>query len=216
MAFDEVQFPTTIGFDSTGGPQRQSQIVITGSGSEARNARWTNSRRNFEIKHGPHSDNDINTIIGFFEACNAQLIGFRLKFWLDYKSCPPSNTPTALDQTLAVGADTPSVFPLTKTYTNGARSYVKRIYKPVANTVLAAVNGVVKTPGVDFTVDTVHGLILFTSPPAGGAVVTAGFQFDHAVRFNTDQLLIDMSHPGAATITSLPCIELPDSELENA
>jgi len=209
MSFDEVQFPTGISFASTGGPQRQTQIVVMGSGAEARNARWLNSRRKYDVGYGVRSMNDLHTVLAFFEARNAQLIGFRYKDWADYKSCPPDSTPTALDQVLGTGAITPMAFQLIKKYTSGPSSWTRTILKPVAGTVLTALNGVVQAPGA-YTVDTTTGLVTFTAPPGAGVTVTAGFQFDTPVRFDTDIISINLKDFAAGIIQSIPVMELFD------
>lgn len=207
MSFDEVQFPTAISLGSTGGPERQSNIVILGSGAEVRNARWLNSRRSYDIGYGMHSDDDLHTVIEFFEARNAKLIGFRFKDWSDYKSCAPQQTVSALDQPLGTGSITPMSYQLKKNYTSGARTWTRTILKPVSGTVKCAINGV--TTGA-FTVDTTTGIVTFTAPPAAGAVLTAGFEFDTPVRFDTDKLVINMKDYRAGQIQSILIMELFD------
>jgi uncharacterized protein (TIGR02217 family) len=207
VSFDEVQFPPEISMGSTGGPERQTSIVILGSGAEARNARWLNSRRSYDIGYGMRSDNDLHTVIAFFEARNARLRGFRFKDWSDYKSCGPTSTPSATDQPLGTGSITPMSYQLKKTYTSGSQSWVRTIMKPVAGTILAAVNGVATGA---FTVDTTTGILTFTAPPAAGAVLTWGGEFDTPVRFDTDKLVINMRDYRAGQIQSIPLMELFD------
>lgn len=203
-AFDEVQFPPQISFNSTGGPSRQTQVVVLGSGSEARNARWINSRRTYDAAPGVRSIDDIHSIIEFFEARNAQLIGFRFKDWSDYKSCPPGQTPQATDQTIGTGTGTLQTLQLIKKYQSGPSSWTRTISKPVADSVLIAFDGVIQETG--WSIDTTTGEI--TTTASGGAVITAGFEFDTPVRFNTDTLTIDLQKPAASAIQSLPMIEL--------
>jgi uncharacterized protein (TIGR02217 family) len=64
--------------------------------------------------------------------------------------------------------------------------------------VLVAVTGVERTEGSDFILDAATGVITFTPGhiPAGGTAVTAGFEFDVPVRFDTAKLEISRS-PGA-------------------
>ena len=207
--FDEVQFPPAISLGSTGGPERQTQIVIMGSGSEARNARWLNSRRSYDIGYGMHSDDDLWTVIAFFEARNAQLIGFRFKDWSDFKSCQPTKTVSFLDQSLGTGTGTLLSVQLTKKYQSGPSSWTRTILKPVAGTVQIGVNGVKSAPG-DFSVDTTTGIVTFLTTPSPGAVLTAGFEFDTPVRFDTDKLMINMADYQAGKVQSIPLKELFD------
>lgn len=222
--FDEVQFQSDVGgdiaFNSSGGPMRQTQIVVTGSGSEARNARWVNSRRQWDIVFGKFSDNVQWKVIQFFEARNGRLIGFRFKDPMDHKSCLPGTpvspgVPAFTDQTIAIGDGSTKVFQLIKNYTSGSRTWARNIFKPVTGSVLLGVNGVLQTGG-SYSVDYTTGKVTFVSAPPYGDLVTAGYQFDTPVRFDTDKISHNVSDPGAAEINSLPIIELPESELLGA
>jgi uncharacterized protein (TIGR02217 family) len=220
--FDEIQWQATVGrdvgFTTTGGPQRQTQVVVMGSNAEARNARWTNSRRSWQIVAGKISLNTGMKAVNFFEARNAQLIGWRLQDPLDWLSCPPGdyNTPGIPkfdDQVIAIGDGVTRTFPLMKTYGDSARSYVRRIFKPQTGTVLLGINGSKQTAG-SYTVDYTRGLVTVTgSAPLYGWLITAGYKFDYGVRFNTDKLDFDFTDPSACVIQNMPVIQLPDSEL---
>ena len=80
--------------------------------------------------------------------------------------------------------------------------------KPVTGTLLVAVNGIAKISGADFTADFTTGVISFTAAPASGAQVTAGFQFDVPVRFDTDFLDVDYSAFQGGQIPKIPIIEI--------
>ena len=73
-----------------------------------------------------------------------------------------------------------------------------------------AVDGVTKTSGVHFNVDPATGIVTFTGgniPPMGDAV-TAGFEFDVPVRFDTDKLEINLSLIEAGSIPNVPLVEI--------
>jgi uncharacterized protein (TIGR02217 family) len=84
------------------------------------------------------------------------------------------------------------------------------IVKPVEGSVRVAVAGVEKTRSVDFTLDGTTGLVAFLpgKAPVSGAAVTAGFAFDVPVRFDTDELLIDLEAFAAGEIPSIPLVEI--------
>jgi uncharacterized protein (TIGR02217 family) len=50
--------------------------------------------------------------------------------------------------------------------------------------------------------------VTFTAAPPAGAVITAGFAFDVPVRFDTDELDIDLSTFDAGGIPQIPLIEI--------
>lgn len=103
MAFDDIRFPTAISRGATGGPERRTEIVVTGSGNEARNSRWADSRRRYNAGFGVKSLNDIHEVVRFFEERRGRLHGFRWKDHTDFKSSPPQNAPAATDQNIGTG-----------------------------------------------------------------------------------------------------------------
>jgi uncharacterized protein (TIGR02217 family) len=209
-AFHEVRFPTSIGIRSKGGPERRTDIVTMGSGREERNARWQHARRHYDAGYGVRSISALSSVISFFEERRGRLHGFRFKDRLDFRSTNNGASPGALDQVIGVGNAFTKYFYLSKTYGSGASAYVRPITKSVAGTVKIAVAGIVKTEGQHFTVDHAIGRIYFppTQIPAVGQTITAGFEFDVPVRFDTDRLDIDMASFEAGEIPSIPLIEI--------
>lgn len=191
MSFEEVQFPPKISYGSEGGPVRQTNIMTLANGYESRNTTWSQSRHSYNVAYGVRTYNDLHEVKTFFEARQGSLIGFRFKDWADFKSVPPQNAVTANDQVLGVGNGTQTVFNLVKAYTSGSATYSRRINKPVSGTVLVSLNGVNQSSG--WTVNTTTGVITFSSAPANGVIVRAGFEFDVPVRFDTDELPISLA-----------------------
>jgi uncharacterized protein (TIGR02217 family) len=206
MNFHEIRFPTAIAFHSTGGPERRTEIVTLGSGFEERNAVWANSRRRYDVGYGVKTLDDLHAVIAFFEARTARLTGFRLKDFADFKSRPPGTEVTAADQAIGTGDGAATIFQLTKTYASGPSSWTRTIRKPVDGTVQVAVGGVPLASGV--STDAATGLVTFVTAPAPGAAVTAGFEFDVPVRFDTDALSINLSDFAAGDIPSIPLVEI--------
>jgi len=206
MSFHDISFPAAIAFGSSGGPERRTEIVTLGSGREERNTPWAQSRRRYDAGVGLRSLDDLHALIGFFEARRGRLHGFRWKDHLDFKSCPPLQAVSALDQTLGEGDGVRTAFQLVKIYWDAAGSYERRIVKPVAASVRVAINAVALTPA-DFGVDA-EGVVTLAHAAADGAVVTAGFQFDVPVRFDTDRLSIDLTAFRAGEAPSIPLVEI--------
>jgi uncharacterized protein (TIGR02217 family) len=207
MAFDEIRFPAAISLGGSGGPERRTDVVITGSGREERNARWAHSRRSYNAGYGLRSLDDVHTAIAFFEERRGRLHGFRWKDHTDWKSCAPAQQPAATDQPIGTGDGTTASFQLVKQYGTGLRNYSRTISKPVSGTVLVAVNA---TPTTAFTLNATTGVITFNAGniPAAGAAVTAGFQFDVPVRFDTDRLAINLAAFEAGDIPEIPLVEI--------
>jgi uncharacterized protein (TIGR02217 family) len=83
---------------------------------------------------------------------------------------------------------------------------VRTITKPVADTVRIALGGVGQLSG--WSVDTTTGLITFAAAPGSGVAVTAGFEFDVPVRFDTDALDVTLDLERLGSITSIPLVEI--------
>ena len=208
MEFHEVRFPERLSVGSTGGPERRTDIVSLVGGREERNAPRAHSRRRFDAGVAVGSLDDVHEVIAFFEARRGQLHGFRWKDWLDFKSCAPSAAPSALDQAIGVGDGTTQAFQLTKRYEFGPEPYDRPIRKPVAGTVLVAVDGAARAEGLDFTLDAASGIVTLLAPPPAGAAITAGFEFDVPVRFDVDRIEASLSAIEAGEIPSIPLVEV--------
>jgi uncharacterized protein (TIGR02217 family) len=208
MNFHETRFPAPLSAGSSGGPERRTEIVTLNNGFEERNSPWAHSRRRYDAGLGVRSLDDLAEVIAFFEARHGQLFGFRWKDWTDFKSCRPSAACAPLDQTLGLGDGERRVYPLVKRYASGAVAYDRPIAKPVDGTVTVAVDGQVRATGEGVSVDHLTGTVTFQVPPADGAVVTAGFEFDVPVRFDTDRISTSLAGFAAGEIPSIPVIEV--------
>lgn len=202
-AFHDVRFPLAIGLAARGGPERRTEIVTLGSGREERNTPWVHSRRRWDAAPGVRSLDDVAALIAFFEARRGRLHAFRFADPLDHKSSPPSAEPSALDQVIGAGDGSATVFPLTKTYGAGETAWVRAIVKPVAGSVLLAVDGL----AAGFTLDE-DGRVVLDNPPAPGAVITAGYRFDTPARFDADRLDITADGFKTGDIASVPLVEV--------
>jgi uncharacterized protein (TIGR02217 family) len=205
-AFHEVRFPLAVALGARGGPERKTEIVTLGSGRETRNARWAHARRKWDAGWGVKTLADLATVVAFFEERRGRLHGFRWRDRLDHSSTEPGRDPSPADQSIGTGDGLRTGFQLVKRYGQAFDPYLRPVAKPIAETVRVAVGGVEVATG--FAVDEATGLVTFDTPPASGAPVTAGFEFDVPVRFDTDFLEVDLSAFEAGAIPSIPVVEL--------
>ncbi|WP_374830004.1 phage distal tail protein, Rcc01695 family [Paenochrobactrum pullorum] len=205
-SFHDVAFPLGVSFGSVAGPEWKNEIVQLNSGHEKRNARWAQSRRHFDAGTGIRSLADLRQVLSFFEARRGSLFAFRFRDPFDHFSNHGAQEPTALDQQIGIGDGETNSFQLIKTYD----TYSRMITKPVALSVKLAVNGDVLQNGTDYQADALTGMVTLSEErvPDEGAVITAGFLFDVAVRFNTDRLQASISSFQAGEIPSIPIIEV--------
>jgi len=210
MAFHEILFPLDIALNSSGGPERRTEIVALGSGREERNTRWAHSRRRYDAGYGVKSFDALSHVVAFFEERRGMLYGFRWRDRLDHASAAAGAAVTPLDQTIGTGDGDRASFPLIKTYGGAFAPYARPITKPVAGSVRVAINGIEQDEGTDFVCDSASGLVTFFDGhvPGEGAVITAGYLFDVPVRFDTDYLEIDLSAFAAGAIPKIPLVEI--------
>ncbi|MGX9350668.1 phage distal tail protein, Rcc01695 family [Shimia sp. W99] len=208
MVFHEVRFPANLSFGSIGGPERRTDVVTLANGFEERNTAWAHSRRRYDAGVGVKSLDDIEVLIAFFEARRGQLHGFRWKDWSDFKSCKPSDTPDYRDQIIARGDDATKTFALAKNYRSGVFSYQRPIAKPVSGTVRVGLAGDELREGVHFEVEADTGLVHFFEPPGLETEITAGFEFDVPVRFDTDRIQTSVASFRAGDVPNVPVVEV--------
>lgn len=208
MPFHEVRFPANMSFGSIGGPERRTEVVTLANGFEERNTPWSHSRRRYDAGLGLRSLDDVETLIAFFEARQGQLFGFRWKDWGDYKSSAPSAEPSPLDQPIGTGDEVQTIFQLAKCYASGTHEYFRPIKKPVSGTVRVAVSGDEVGEGIDWSIDLTTGEVIFQHPPDAGARVTAGFEFDVPVRFDTDLIQSSVASFRAGDVPNVPVVEV--------
>lgn len=207
--FHEVRFPLRLTLGTSGGPVRRTDIVSLSNGRENRNRRWQDARRRYDAGSGLKAVEDLYAVLSFFEARAGQLYGFRFRDPLDFQSGPPGAAIAATDQVLGTGDGVRSTFQLVKTYADAGGAMSRDIAKPVAGSVVVAVNGAAVAPSA-VSVDATTGMVTFQSGhvPPMGAAVTAGFAFDVPVRFDTDRLDIDLAQFQAGRIPTIPLLEI--------
>jgi len=208
MEFHEVRFPASLSFGSVGGPERRTDVVTLANGFEERNTPWAHSRRRYDAGLGMRSLDDVETLIAFFEARRGQMYGFRWKDWSDFKSSRATAEPVFYDQQIAVGDGVTRIFPLLKTYRSGLQTYARPISKPVQGTVRIGVEQDELQESVDYEVDETTGLITFVRPPGEDMAVSAGYEFDVPVRFDTDRIHTSVASFNAGDVPNVPVIEV--------
>lgn len=208
--FHDIRFPLDISRGARGGPERLTQVVTLASGREVRNSRWAHSRRRYDAGVGVRTLDALSAIVAFFEERRGRLHGFRWRDQLDWKSCSPSQTPTALDQTLGVGDGVNATFQLAKDYGTGIATYRRAITKPWHGEVKVAVDGVLQPQPSHASTSAATGIVTFAPGhiPPPGSLVTAGFLFDVPVRFDIDAIEVDLSAFDAGEIPRIPVVEI--------
>ncbi len=207
---DNIRLPPDIEAGAEIGPSFQTSIIELTSGREQRNQDWSRERlkatisygmmrdRNDQDNPGGDPDRTFMELLSFYRARRGMLRGFLFKNWSDYQ---------ADNVVIGEGDGTNRVFPLKMIYDDSGGSYERRITRPIASTVEVRVEGVVVTHTLAD-----GGIVTITAvdPPGIGDEVTASFEFDIPVRFNTDVMQVDMAWAKAGQITDIELIEIRD------
>lgn len=196
MSFLEVRFPESISFNSSTILEFNTTIITAKNGKEFRNINWNNNKMKFNIINGIKTKAELNEILKFFRNVKGKAYGFRFKDWTDF---------SATLQQIGIGNGEKTQFQLIKTYTTNNTTYTRKITKPVISTIKVFLDNVETN---DFSIDLTTGLITFTTAPSNNVSITANFEFDVPVRFNTDILEISMESINSGKIKDLELIEI--------
>ncbi|KAB7649026.1 DUF2460 domain-containing protein [Polymorphobacter fuscus] len=206
-SFHDVRFPLQLGFGAAGGPEFSTQIVVTGSGHEQRNSQWSDALVHYDAGVGIRSEADLALLVAFFRARRGQAHGFRFRDPIDHRSGSGAAV-AATDAQLGIGDGGTTRFALVRHYGDGDDVQVRRITRPVAGSVVVAIDGVVQASGWQLAD---LGQVDFDVPPPPGAVVTAGYEFDVPVRFAADRIDVSIAGWRAGELPSVPLVELREA-----
>lgn len=196
--FHEVQFPDDISYGSAGGLEFKTEVLRLSSAHEQRNIKWTYPLERWDVAYGVKTETQIDSLRNFFAARQGRAYGFRFKNPDDY---------SVTDQELGAGDGDETEFQLVKTYSSGGSTLTRNITKPVDGTVVVYVDDVEETSGV--SVDSETGIVTFGVAPSTGTTITADFQFDVPMRFDTDYLPISCDTLGIRSIAGpVPLLEI--------
>ncbi|MEW5708783.1 MAG: DUF2460 domain-containing protein [Pseudomonadota bacterium] len=148
-------------YDTVGGPEYSTDVVVVQSGYEKRNVNWAASRGRWELGERRIRRSELETIIAFFRAVKGRAYGFRWKDWADYQA----TTTTGRLGTLGQGTGLPS-YQLYKRYALGSLTEDRAIKKPVSGTVTVYRNGGAVTFGSSpgqVSLDVTTGLVTFVA-----------------------------------------------------
>ena len=196
MSFHEIRLPDNVERGARGGPAFNTTVIQLASGFEQRNGEWQFARHTFDIGYGIDDKEAYQAVQEFFLARRGRLFGFRFKDWSDY---------VATTQPIGTGDGVLTQFQLSKTYSDAGGTYNRPITKPVSGTVRVFEDGV---ETMDFTVDTTTGVVTMNTAPALNVAMTATFEFDVPVRFETDEQTVQLSWEDAGSISAIQLVEL--------
>jgi uncharacterized protein (TIGR02217 family) len=196
QGFDEVDFPIAIGREAEVVTEFAADVVETGSGHEQRVLHWADARMRYDVGAGLRSEADVVALVGFFRARRGPVRGFRFRDPFDHHGD---------DEAIGSGDGVATRFALVKRYGAGEEAQLRRITRPVAESVRVSVDGVERAGG--WTLED-GGWIAFDDAPAPGAALSANFDFDVPVRFAEQRLGVSRATYLAGELASVPLVEV--------
>lgn len=195
MPNDLVILPENIEIGAVRGPQFLTDVLDLSGGNEQRSIRWEDARLVFDLSYAPMPVADARRIEAMFYARRGRARSYLVRDPLDHKG---------VLEVLGAGDGARRDFQLVRVYEPTGTSYVREIRHPKEGTVAVFVDSVATTawtlqPG---------GIIRLNSAPAPDATVMANFEFYVPVRFDADELAVEMVTPTHARVNGLRLIEV--------
>lgn len=164
-----------------GGPSFATAMRVAGSGYEGRSIAWNTPLRKWKLPgHIIESQNKMQYLISFFMLRSGPAYSWLFKDWEDY-------TVSANGEGDLPDGDGATVnFQLTKYYVESILPITRLITKPRSGTVRIYTDTVLKTEGVDYTINYLTGLLTFAFAPGSGIKTYWVGEFYYQTRFDID------------------------------
>lgn len=176
MAFINDRLLECIAYGFSFGPEFSTTIESLRNGAESRNANWATFRWRGTVGYQNIRPEIYNEILGAFLTARGMTNTFRFKNWMEGP---------VVGQSLGNAPSGTTAVQLVRNYDAfGGQSFQRKITKPVAGTVTVYQSGVSKAG----TVDALTGLFTPSTAWTAGQPLTADFEYDIPVRFDSDYM----------------------------
>ncbi len=199
MNFHDVNPPKYVEIFAVGSSGFSTSLATTKSGREVRNSDSQLPLRRYVLKDCMLSHTQFESFNSFFKARAGQRFSFKLRDPFDHK---------VVDQPIATGDGARQRFQLQKTYADPVAPWVRRITKPVFETIRLSVDG----QPVDVQMFSAKGVVTLAQILPQGKVLRADFDFDVVVRFAQDSFTYGFNSDGTIGLENIELIEVQDNE----
>jgi len=196
MSFHDVNLPRHIEVFAIGSSEFSTSCAVSMSGREVRSLDAASPKRRYTLKDCRLSALQFEAFNSFFKARGGRRFSFRLRDHFDY---------IAARQIIAIGDGSAIEFQLQKTYEDKVNPYVRTITKPIAASVNLWSDMEDIIPN---SIDANTGIVRLAQPLAGGASLSASFEFDVPVRFACDEFQYSLSKDGSIILNDVELIEV--------
>lgn len=180
MAFFEERFDPALSFGARGGPVFSTSKAVTVSGQRSVNKNWSSPLHRYDVSPAVRSQADLDQVLDFFYVVSGAYDGFRFKDWRDY-----------LDAGRGVlTVTTGTTYQMIKTYTKGARTFSRKISKPVDGVQIMRVRaGVESNITESCSIALATGVVVVNTGHVAGDTYRWVGEFDVPVAFMSDELM---------------------------
>lgn len=191
MAWMNVPFPPRLAYGLECDPEWEVRIASTISGFESRNLDWSNAKHRYDASFAIRSATDHQEIREHFHMARGPFHTWPLLDPLDHDVLVTQGVATDSDEA------SDAAFQLCKQYGTGGFAYKRKITRPLPGA-LIYVGGVLKTEGVDYTLDDETGLLVYPNTDVVAADITWSGQFYVPCRYDTTKLPVRIQTRGGA------------------
>jgi uncharacterized protein (TIGR02217 family) len=183
LDFIEERLELGIDYGVVGGQSFKTEIIETSDGREQRNSLWWLPLGRWQLgdrmvaESQRESMAEVTYLKQFHADRKGSKQGFRFRDWADYY---------VVGQEIGIGDGIQTQWQLKKTYRAGNYSCDRPIIKPVLGTSNIYFDGE-NAPSI-WVVDSNSGVVSFDVAPAMDTIITADFEFDVPVCFETDEI----------------------------
>lgn len=183
-------------------PRWSDRFSDADSGDTLVSARWSDPLMRFTLPDAIRDQASLEAVRDHWLVMRGPAHTWPFANPLDYSSAALTDdfktTISDADQTIGAGDGRKTRFQLIKKYARGAQSYLRPIVLPRTETVIVSIDGT-RIGRQHYSVSRRGGVIEFDAPPALGAIIRAGFLFEHEVRYDGDDGFEAMQNEFAAS-----------------
>jgi len=206
MAFHDDRLPPVVEQGATMGPRFNTGVLTTASGAEYRIQNHAQERLGANLASGLRNRADMDALRAHFRARRGRLHSFPFKDWSDFATAR---------QQIGTTNGSAAAFPLFKRYISGGYIYDRLITKPVVATVLVYVADVLIGRGggaSQYQVSRTTGIVTLGATLAAttGATVEARCEFDVPVRYDLDDMDVELRTYQSHRWANISVIEVPE------
>ena len=199
MNFHDVSLPKYVEIFAIGSSEFSTSLAVTKSGREVRNSDSQLPRRRYLLKDCRLSHAQFESFNSFFKSRAGQRFSFKLRDPFDHK---------AVNQPIATGDGVCQNFQLQKIYEDPVAPCVRKITKPVSDSIRLSVDN----QPVAIQMLKTNGSVALEQAVLRDKVLRADFEFDVVVRFAQDSFSYSFNNDGTIGLESIELIEVLENE----